>query len=65
MANCSIQLNRDQIGKLVEMVNHFKEVKHFTITQEHSSGIGPTIRVQFDLFEKSDTQVDITDVKEW
>lgn len=65
MANCSIRLNREQIGKLIEMFNHFKEVEHFTITQDHGSGIGPAVKLEFDLFEKLDTQVDITDVKEW
>lgn len=58
-------LNREQIGKLNEIINHFKEINHFTIEVDHSSGIGVGICVTFDLFEKHDTNIDITDVKEW
>ena len=61
----ALVLNRDQIGKLNEIVNHFKEINQFTIEVDHSSGIGVGIRVKFDLFEKDDTNVDITDVKDW
>lgn len=61
----SITLNRNQIGKLIEMYNHFKEVQHFTIGVDHSSGIGTGVQVSFDLFEKNDTKIDITDVTEW
>jgi hypothetical protein len=61
----TIMLNREQIGKLNEIVNHFKEINHFTIRTESLSGIGVGIQVSFDLFEKNDTTVDITDVKEW
>lgn len=58
-------LNREQIGKLAEIVNHFKEIQHFTVTTDHSSGIGTGVVVKFTLLEKNDTTVDITDVKEW
>ena len=61
----ALVLNRDQIGKLNEIVNHFKEIDHFTIEVDHSSGIGVGIRVKFNLFEKDDTNIDITDVKDW
>ena len=61
----AIMLNREQIGKLNEIVNHFKEIKHFTIRTESLSGIGVCIQVSFDLFEENDTTVDITDVKDW
>jgi hypothetical protein len=61
----SLILNREQIGKLNEIVNHFKEVNHFTIEADSSSGIGVGIQVRFDLFEKNDTKIDITDVREW
>jgi hypothetical protein len=61
----AIMLNREQIGKLNEIVNHFKEIKHFTIRTESLSGIGVGIQVSFDLFEENDTTVDITDVKDW
>lgn len=61
----SIILNREQIEKLNEFALHFKEIKHFEIEVDHSSGIGANIRVKFDLFDNKDTTVDITDVKEW
>lgn len=61
----TVTLNRDQINKLSEIVNHFKEVNYFTLTMDHLSGIGPSIHVKFDLFEKADTTVDITDVSNW
>lgn len=61
----SIILNREQIEKLNEIAQHFKEIKHFEIEVDHSSGIGANIRVKFDLFDNKDTTVDITDVKEW
>lgn len=63
--NRSITLNRKQIEKLTEIVAHFKEVNDFTIESDSSSGIGVGIQVRFSLFEKKDTKIDITDVKEW
>jgi len=61
----NIVLNREQIGKLTEIVTHFKEVNRFTVEVDHRSGIGTGILVRFDLFEKNDTVIDITDVKDW
>ena len=70
----SFILNRKQMNKLVEIANHFKEVKHFKISVDNSSGIGVGVVVSFDLFEDSDsnifglggdTKIDITDVSEW
>lgn len=61
----SIVLNREQIEKLYEIVSHFKEINKFTVETDHSSGIGVGVVVKFDLFQKNDTQIDITDVKEW
>lgn len=58
----SITLNREQIIKLYEIVSHFKEINKFTIETDYSSGIGVVVR--FDLFQKNDTKIDITDVKE-
>lgn len=60
-----VTLNRKQIGQLIEIYERFHDTNHFTIEQEHTSGIGPSISVKFDLFEKSDTKIDITDVSEW
>ena len=61
----SITLNRKQITDLWQMFEHFKDVEQFTIEQENSSGIGPTIRVKFDLFNDKPTTVDITDAGSW
>jgi len=61
-------LNRQQIGKLVEIYTHFKEIERFTIQVDRSSGIGTGIVVAFNLFnddDKHDTTVDITDVSTW
>ena len=60
-----VKLNREQIGKLAEIVNNFKEVQHFTVTTDYSSGIGTGVVVKFTLFDKNDSSIDITDVKEW
>jgi len=62
-------LNRGQIEKLARMAEHFREVEWFTLKGEHTSGIGPTVTVQFNLFgdhdKDVDTTVDITDVETW
>lgn len=62
-------LNRSQIEKLAKMAAHFKEVEWFTLEENNSSGIGPTVVVKFNLFNDSDkdidTTVDITDVSTW
>jgi hypothetical protein len=59
------KLTRAEIEKLAEIAKHFKEVNLFSIVQDNSSGIGVITKVAFDLFEKNDTNVDITDVKSW
>lgn len=61
----SVVLNRKQIGQLIEIYERFHDTEHFTVESESLSGIGQNISVKFDLFEKSDTKVDITDVSEW
>lgn len=60
-----ITLNREQIEKLYGIATHFKEINHFIIKTDSSSGIGVGVVVSFDLFQKNDTSIDITDVKEW
>jgi len=60
-----VVLNRKQIEQLAQIANHFKEVELFTVTSESTSGIGPTVRVQCDLFSTQDTNIDITDVESW
>jgi hypothetical protein len=59
------KLTRAEIEKLAEVAKHFKEINLFSIVQDSSSGIGVTTSVSFDLFERNDTNVDITDVKSW
>ena len=67
--NNAFSLNRTQIEKLAKMAAHFEEVEWFTLEEENSSGIGPTVVVKFNLFNDSDkdidTTVDITDVSTW
>ena len=64
-----LALNRKQLGKLVEIYTHFKEVEWFTIKVDHSSGIGTGLVVAFNLFgdddKDVDTKIDITDVSTW
>jgi hypothetical protein len=60
-----ITLTKSQVEKLAKMVEHFSEVENFTLEETHESGIGPTVRVRFNLFDKNDTNVDITDVSNW
>ena len=43
----------------------FIDTENFTIEQSSPSGIGPTTEIRFDLFEKSDTKIDVTDVSTW
>jgi hypothetical protein len=62
-------LNRGQIKKLAKMADQFKEVEWFTLEENRSSGIGPTVVVKFNLFNDNDkdidTTIDITDVSTW
>jgi hypothetical protein len=58
-------LNRDQIRKLSEIADHFGEIEWFKVEESNISGIGPTITVSFNLFNKNDTKIDITDVSTW
>ena len=61
----SVTLNRKQIKQLVEIYERFTDTEHFTIESESLSGIGPNVSIRFDLFEKADTKIDITDVSSW
>jgi hypothetical protein len=65
----SFTLNRTQVEKLAKMAAHFKEVEWFTLEEVHTSGIGPSVTVKFNLFNDNDkdvdTTVDITDVSTW
>jgi len=61
----TITLTRKQIGQLYKMMDRFIATENFTVESESISGIGATISVRFDLFEKADTKIDITDVSNW
>lgn len=61
----TITLTRKQIAQLAEISQHFKEIEQFDLISDHGNGIGPAIRVKFNLFNKDDTSVDITDVSNW
>lgn len=61
----TITLNRKQAEQFAQIVNHFKETEYFDIVSDNTNGIGPTVRVSFDLFNIGDIQVDITDAESW
>lgn len=61
----SLVLSKSEIEKLFKITEQFKDVERFTIEQDNSSGIGSTYTVKFDLFDKNDTKIDITDVANW
>ncbi|CAB4129869.1 hypothetical protein UFOVP116_154 [uncultured Caudovirales phage] len=61
----SIKLNRKQIEKLIEVFNNFKDVPHFDVHVDRSSGIGVGIQISFGLFSEKDTTIDITDYDSW
>lgn len=60
-----IMLDRKQISNLYKITEHFNEVEYFEINLDSSSGIGPVVKVSFDLFNKNDTTVDITNLDNW
>ena len=57
-------LTQTQIKTLADIANRFPEIPQFEIVEEHSSGIGPTTTVHFELLGK-DIKVDNTDVSTW
>lgn len=63
--NKAIMLDRKQISNLYKITEHFNEVEYFEIHLDNSSGIGPVVKVSFDLFNKNDTTVDITNLDNW
>ena len=57
-------LTQTQIKTLADIAKRFPEVSQFEIVEDHSSGIGPTTTVQFELLGK-EVKVDNTDVSTW
>ena len=64
-----LALTRSQIAKLYELTQKVESTEWFTIKEDSSSGIGPSVTVHFDMFNDSDkdtdTVVNITDVSTW
>ena len=62
-----ILLTRKQILQMHELASRFPEIKNFTLEIDNSSGIGPALRLKFQLFTvgADDSTVDITDVTTW
>ena len=62
-------LTRTQIEKLATLARQFEKVEWYTLAETHSSGIGPSVKVQFNMFSDDfkdhDTVIDITDVSTW
>jgi hypothetical protein len=61
----SFKLTREEIATLYKITEQFKDINLFTIEQSEGGGIGMISRVRFDLFNKNDTNIDVTDVKSW
>lgn len=61
----TLKINREQINKLYEIITHFKEIDNFLLQIDFSNGIGTGLSVRFDLFQKNDTEINITDIKNW
>lgn len=56
------------MDQLFDLYRRFEDIEWFEIEESRSSGIGPTVHVRFDLFNrdnKPDTTIDITDVSTW
>lgn len=62
-------LTRNQVYQLAEIAAKFPESEWFSIYEDSTSGIGPTVTVRFSMFKDShkqhDTTVDITDYSTW
>ena len=64
-----ISLTRKQVLQLAEIAAKFPESEWFTIHEDSTSGIGPTVQVKFSIFKDShkdfDATIDITDYSTW
>lgn len=61
-------LTKKQITQLALLVEKFPDVDFFTLTESNESGIGPTVKVLFTVFDNTkdaDTEIDITDYSTW
>jgi hypothetical protein len=58
-----IVITRVQFEKLKEVFDMYDSVNRIVWQQESTSGIGPTVTIEFD--PKSTVRMDITDVDSW
>lgn len=58
-----IVITRIQFEKLKEVFDMYDSVDRVVWQQESTSGIGPTVTIEFD--PKSTVRMDITDVSSW
>lgn len=58
-----VVITRNQYEKLKEVFDMYDSVDQVVWTEESSSGIGPTVTIEFD--PKSTVKLDITDVSSW
>lgn len=58
-----IVITRVQFEKLKEVFDMYDSVDRVVWQQESTSGIGPTVTIEFD--PKSTIRMDITDVSSW
>ena len=58
-----IVITRVQFEKLKEVFDMYDSVDRIVWKQESTSGIGPTVTIEFD--PKSTVRMDITDVDSW
>jgi len=58
-----VVITRNQYEKLKEVFEMYDSVDQVVWTEESSSGIGPTVTIEFD--PKSTVKLDITDVSSW
>jgi hypothetical protein len=58
-----IVITRVQFEKLKEVFDMYDSVDRIVWQQESTSGIGPTVTIEFD--PKSTVRMDITDVDSW
>jgi len=58
-----IVITRVQFEKLKEVFDMYDSVNRIVWQQESTSGIGPTVTIEFD--PKSTVRMDITDVSSW
>ena len=62
--NKSCRLTKKEIKDLWEISQKFLDIEQFEIVQDHSSGIGISTKVRFNIVGKS-AEINITDIESW